>query len=117
MDISGPLLTALIASLANSDHGWRASAAVQDPATSPTLVTVSLMTSKLRVAVGSNVPLQLAYMATLSGGALVDAKIIMNGVQYRSTSATLHTAIMALANAYLCAQDTALTASIVYGPQ
>lgn len=120
MNITSGLLSQIKSSLANSAHGWKVYAYVPTyvaGATDLDRVTVSLRTMKLKIAVGSVVSLQIAYIARYSAGSYQDGQVFLNGVGFRTTDSTLHTQIMALGQAFAAAQAAALEASIAAGPQ
>lgn len=121
-DRSAPndLVAALIASIEDETHGWAVRSRVENASPHGTQLAVSLGTALVKAppSVGVlPVPVQFAYLADVdSAGALISARLLFSGAEWRSRNTDLHDAVMTLADAYVTAQDAALTAALESGP-
>lgn len=119
--IPSDLRTALLATLGDFGDGWSVqsrSEQVVRAGDGHRLVTVSLISTTVRAAVGSRIPANVTYLVKLGlGGQVVEATVMIGATAWRTTDATLHTTIMALGDAFVTAKQSALTASFELGPQ
>jgi hypothetical protein len=117
---STDLIDALTASIEDESHGWTVRSRIENSSPHGTQIAVSLGTLLVKTipAVGVlPIPTQFAYLADVDqAGALISARLLFSGAEWRARDAGLHTAIMALADAYLETQNAALVASLEAGP-
>lgn len=124
---SNTLITNLIASLGNATHGWTVSARVINPPPGADNnwgldpyavdVTVALVSTKIKQTVGGRAPLGLVLQARYDdAGTFKNAVLTIEGLQYSTTSSSLVTAVLALADAEATAVGTAVAASLAAGP-
>lgn len=113
------LLTALLASLANATHQWKALSANRITANGVTTFNVQLAArSELKMKVGGVTPAGLMYRAELNAaGTIIEAIVYLGGNGYRTFSTDLHTAITTLAATIVSSTTTNLTASLNAGPE
>lgn len=118
--IPADMLAALLDSLEDEAHGWAVRSRVENVIPDALQVAVSLGTPDIEASPSGGaqaVPISLNYIADLDpAGALLSARVMIMGAEWRSRDADLHTAVMTLADAYLAAQDTVLTAALEDGP-
>lgn len=112
--IPGDLLAAIKTSIANSEHEWQVRSVCESRSADFSDLTIGLSSTVFRVPVqGQMMRAQMTYMARLDAlGALVSARVLMNGAEWLSTDGPLHTTITTLASAYRTAQAVALTAAL-----
>lgn len=119
--IPSDLKAALLETLADSDAGWTVQSRAEQvirAGDGHRLVTVSLISTTVRAAVGSRIPANVTYLVKLGlGGQVVEATVMIGATAWRTTDATLHSTIMALGDAFVTAKRTAFTASFELGPQ
>jgi hypothetical protein len=131
--IPSGLLTALKATLADSDAGWEARSYNQNVNrgannTVTTMVIISLSSAMfdangndvpyVRLISGSSAPGQFSYTATFDSlGNLIDANVQIDATMWRTgLDSALNTTVLALGSAFLTAQNTSLTAAFTAGP-
>lgn len=113
------LVAALKASLDDEAAGWAVRSRSETAAGGTRQVAVvlgSLDVTFLALVASApevRIPAGITYMATTTpAGALLDAAVIANGAGLRVIDADLHTAVMALADAYLAAQSADILAAL-----
>jgi hypothetical protein len=118
MIVAADLLTALKASLADSDAGWYVRSKTQhtDAATGVKTLSVCLTTMDVKFSPATGtlpIPASFVYQATINAqGALVIAYLMLNGAQWRTSDSALHTAVMTLADAYQTTQSTQIATAL-----
>lgn len=112
--IASDLLVAIKASIVDVAHGWHVRSVVETAIGDGIERTIGLSSVLLRVPVqGQQMRAQMTYMARLDAfGALVSARVLMNGAEWLTTDAALHSTMTTLANAFKSSQATALTAAL-----
>lgn len=119
-ELSAAMLSALTTSLGTQSHGWYCRSRVETPVHGGMQMTVALASRATKYAPTTGlraVPAQLVYIADISAaGSLVAARLMFSGAEWKSRDASLHAAVLALAEAYTAAQDTAITAALAAGP-
>lgn len=124
---SNTLITNLIASLGTSAHGWTVSARVINPSPDSTNnwgadpyardLTVALVSTKIKQVTGGTAPLGLVLQARYDdAGTFKNAVLTIEGLQYSTSSSSLVSAVLALADAEATAVGTEVAASLAAGP-
>lgn len=124
---SGTLVTNLIASLGTLAHGWVVSARVVNPSPDSSNnwgadpyardVTIALVSTKIKQVVGGTAPLGIVLQARYDdAGTFKSAVLTIEGMQFSTSSSSLVTAALALADAEATAVGTDVAASLAAGP-
>lgn len=118
LSIPADLLAAIKTSLADTAAGWHVRSHVVNPIGPATdrqvQHTIGLGSELLRIPVAGNLMRgQLTYIATVSAlGALIEARVLLNGAEWRSTDTALNSTILAAASDFTSAQATTVTGAL-----
>lgn len=98
--IDAATLAGIKTSLADIDAGWAVTSRNVVRYDREAQISVTLQAANIAMPPGTTLRAQLCYSVRLLGGQLVEANVAVRGGQWRTVDAALHTAIMALADAF-----------------